>query len=152
VSQQSLETSLTRSLNHYTEQYDAASTPEAQAVLAKVYRTALPDEDVRMQLEQQLQRYAAVLVGKQQQAAAKGSTASTVNLQAVDGWIAAIGALNALALQVTLHCILTHTHDADFHMLAMYMKAFGVTLQCTYICTAAPSSTQLLLQSTTVLL
>jgi ribosome modulation factor len=75
-----------------------------------VYANALADAEVRTQLEQQLRKYAAGLAGKQQQAAASCSNTSTVKQQAVNGWVAAISALNALARQVTLHCVLTHMH------------------------------------------
>jgi hypothetical protein len=110
VAQTSVEKSVVTSVERFTEQYNTAKTPEARAVVAKVYANALADAEVRTQLEQQLRKYAAGLAGKQQQAAASGSNASTVKQQAVNGWVAASSALNALALQVTLHCVLTHIH------------------------------------------
>ena len=65
---------------------------------------------MRLQLVQQLQHYRAVLVEKRQQAAAEGKTASSITVQTVDNWIAAISALNALAAQVTCTHMYMHSH------------------------------------------
>jgi ABC-type phosphate transport system ATPase subunit len=82
VAQTSVEKSVVTSVERFTEQYQAADTPQAQAVVAKVYANALADAEVRTQLEQQLRKYAAGLAGKQQQAAAATVVAAALPMLA----------------------------------------------------------------------